>query len=151
MLLATKRPRIGGRTLADMSSSILSKIIPVRTKRLMFVSSVLGIIDENIADNQALVGQLNSMLRMPGRPEVFQASNAIKSVIWAGTGLNTAYENLDDSSTSWLDQVLKDQDSVASHFIRKCPKWLKYGEDSSDMRRDLDRLFSVMRTVPEAI
>lgn len=150
MLLAPTRPRLGGRTLADMSTSILSKIIPVRTKRLMFVFSVLAVIDENIRHDKVLIEKLNSLLRLPQNPELCQASFAIKSTIWKGTSGVTSYPDLTDPSMSWLDAYLQDKVAVAERFLRKCPAWLKYGEDSNDMRRDLDRLFSIMQS-PETI
>ena len=133
-----------GRTISSTALSVLGKIFPVRIKRLMFVFSVLGFVDEAIEDDLSLIDQLNGLLRLPKSPDVCKASMQVKHAIWKDAAINFEYMDLHRPPHARRAVLGQDRDRMVSFFIDNCPKWLHYGDKTNDMRRDLTRLFEVV-------
>jgi len=135
---------VGVPSISAAALSVMGKIFPSRIKRLMFVFSVLGFVDEAIEDDMKLIDQLNGLLRLPKSPDVCKASMQVKHAIWQGTGINFEYMDLHRPMEARRAALANDRDRMVTYFIDNCPKWLRYGHETADMRRDLNHLFKVV-------
>lgn len=107
------------------------KKLPPRLKRLMYVSSILGMMQQAKDPNMELVGKLNDVFKIAKYPEAFKFPMYIKSMIWknmesdkvvVSNGRSIAISDLIKTDLTNNDVAL-----VGAYFAKNVPNWLKYG------------------------
>lgn len=111
---------------------LLEKRLPRRFKRLIYVSSILGLIQQMKDPDMALVIKLNTMFKLANNPDALAFPMYIKSVIWKDVMLEAVCISTTDEQvpiTALLDQELNSKDctAIGEYFARQAPAWLKYG------------------------
>lgn len=129
--------------------NLICRLLPGRAKRLMFVYSVLGYVNNDIKHNEALLKSVNDVFRLARKPEACKLPIMLNSVIWKDSkgAKQLAAGNIDSklTTTTFKDRPPgKSKEDLAKYFVQSCPAWLRYGE-TADMQRDLFKAFSVIR------
>ena len=109
----------------------LSRWLPKRLKRILFLSSLFAVIQQINEPSSALCVKLNRLFKMAGHPDSILLPMYIKSFIWS----NISYKSeiiLPDSVITVADlkeKILADRESiiVAWYFNNLAPTWLAYG------------------------
>lgn len=125
--------------------------IPRRVRRLIFISSILGLIKEAKDPDQYLVEKLNKILQV-GYNNAWALPMQVKSLIWKHLDSNIIEINgrsiaLSDLRKVELDE--KDQAVVGDWFVKRAPKWLKYGSEDL-MRFDIATLIGQLQQLKAA-
>lgn len=119
---------------------LLGRFTPTKAKRVMFVFSVLGYLDEGVKDDRELISQLNNLLSFPKSPDFCQQSANAECMIWKGADMSFEFMDMTRPWPQRKQALINEQEQMVDFFIDKCPPWLRYGQ-ARDMRRDLQRLF----------
>lgn len=128
-------------------SRLICRLLPGRAKRLMFVYSVLGYVNNDIKHNEALVKSVNDVFRLARRPEACKIPIMLNSVIWKDSkgARQLVAGDIDSKLTITYKDRPRPKDELVKYFVQTCPYWLRYG-DTADMQRDLFKAFSAVRT-----
>lgn len=139
-----------------LSSAICDKLInkvPRKFKRLVFLSSILGIIDDIKNPTDEIISKLNEILSLAHDKKALMLPIYIHSFIWKGV-MEPAMEKdqqLVDSIRNVVGGVI-DEDSknyLIDFFITHSPEWLRYG--SIDLiKKELNTLFTYSREIVAA-
>lgn len=112
------------------------EIVPAKIKRAIFVSTIAGLVRQVTKPDEDLVNRLNRVLKLTN-PQAAALSMQAKSVIWRRLRDDVQLHGRSVSIHDVDKQNLNDSDmqTMAEHFSRNVPAWLKYG--SADlMTRD---------------
>jgi hypothetical protein len=126
---STAQPNVG--FFIRLFYNLLENKLPRRFKRLIYVSSILGLIKQMRDPDMAMVKKLNDTFKLAQHPDAFAFPMYIKSVIWKGM-IDEAviiHNNEEVSIGNLIEKDLstKDYAVIGEHFASKAPKWLKYG------------------------
>lgn len=103
---------------------ILSYIIPVHAKRIMFITTLYGYMTGKDEDVAALKKLNDAMTLATTSPTALVLPNRLWRKVWRGNG---------GDAVNWNDDVLK------RRILARCPCWLHYGRDS-DLLNDIRQL-----------
>lgn len=122
-------PKVG--FLTRWFFSLLERNLPRKFKRLIYVSSILGLFEQMKDPDMTLVKKLNDTFKLAEYPDAFAFPMYIKSVIWKGA-LNEPVELHTREKVSigeLINQELNSKDCMAigEYFATRTPKWLSYG------------------------
>jgi hypothetical protein len=129
--------------------SAASVILPGMFKRLVYISSLLAVIDLHPTSDRALAQKLNDIFEMKKDASILSDSMVVKDVIWkkfthARTFVyNDKLFDLDLLKEGKYNTV--EIDAVATHLVETTPSWIRYASDDI-MRYDIKKLF---RSLPE--
>ena len=122
----------------------LYKKVPKRIKRLIFVASILALVDGTKEINKTLASKLNLILQVAYNVEAMYFPMAVKSIIWKSVIKNplvtiagNTYNIKDLNDIRVLDPDLS---NVSAFLIDRMPAWLVYGSRDL-MHRDIQVLF----------
>jgi hypothetical protein len=118
--------------------------VPRRIKRLIFIASILALIDGNSEINKYLATKLNNILQIAYNDEALYFPMAIKSIIWKSIIKNPlleisgkVYNILNISEIRTNDPYLN---NTSNFLISNMPAWLVYGSVDM-MHHDIEVLF----------
>ncbi len=118
--------------------------VPRRIKRLIFIASILGLIDSDKEISMSLAARVNHILRIAHYDEALHFPIAIKSIIWKSLVRNPVVDiagklyNLHNPRE--LLKADADLTATADLLISKAPLWLIYGSKNL-MHADIKTLF----------
>lgn len=135
----------------------LAKRISRRVKRLIYISSIMGLLEQVKDPDMHVVGKLNEVFKVAKFPDAFIFPMYIKSIIWKDVG-NMAIEvdaehRLQIAQVMQCDLSTRECTAVAEHFARRAPSWLKYAsldlmiEDVIQLVHQLKRFHAQPRAV----
>ncbi len=112
----------------------LYKKIPKRVKRLIFVSSVLGLLDMDKKITNELIMKINALLRVAHNSDAMYFPIAVKSFIWKKI-INNPVLDIDGvqykiTDISTIKNIDSHFDSLAKFLLESMPEWLVYGSSS---------------------
>lgn len=130
--------------LKRLLCSTLDRHTPRRFKRLIFLSSVIGVVKGMKSPDEGAIEKLNEVLRIAYNKNAMQFPMQVHSWIW-NDRLRTLDIELEDrivSVTTLTQTKLDEQDfiHIAHYFIDNAPKWLIYGS-IRQIAKDLETLF----------
>lgn len=108
-----------------------TKRIPRRLKRLIYVSSILGMMQQVKDPNMELVSKLNDVFKIAKYPDAFKFPMYIKSIIWKNMATNQVV--VGDARSIAIPDLINsdltnsDVELVGQYFAKHSPSWLRYG------------------------
>lgn len=146
---ADSRRGFFGRQIANA----MAKRLPRRFKRLIYISSIMGLLQQVKDPDMQVVGKLNEVFKIAKYPDAFIFPMYIKSLIWkdiSQMAVQIDQENsLDISTVITCDLSTRECTAIGEHFARRAPSWLKYGsielmiEDVIKLVRQLKRFHAL--------
>jgi len=139
--------------LSSVVCNKLIKKVPRKFKRLVFLSSVLGIIDNIKNPTDEIISKLNEVLSLAHDKKALMLPIYIHSFIWksvmepametdqqlVNSIKNVVSGNIDETSKNYL----------TNFFIANSPEWLRYG--SIDLiKQELNTLFTYSHDIVAA-
>jgi hypothetical protein len=134
---------------SDKVQSAVGFILPGMFKRLMYISSLLSVIDVQPTSDQALARKLNDIFQLGKNPSAVTDTMFVKEVLWKEFAHEKSFTyhgksfNLDQFKSG--NYTASDLDSMARHLIETTPQWIKYANEDV-MRYDIKKL---VRSLPE--
>jgi hypothetical protein len=128
---ATLAPIPRGGLFSRMFTKVLENRLPRKFKRLIYVSSILGLIQQMQDPDMELVTKLNETFKLAEYPDAFAFPMYIKSVIWK----DALFDHVSihsDRNVAIGDLIKEDLNSrdcaaIGEYFATHSPSWLKYG------------------------
>jgi len=111
-------------------ASALARSCSRRVKRLIYISSIMGLLEQVKDPDMQVVGKLNEIFKIAKHPEAFTFPMYIKSFIWKDVG-NMAVQ-VDEQTSLAIPQILscdlstRECTAIGEHFAKRAPAWLKY-------------------------
>ncbi len=143
---STLKPKMGFFT--RIFTKILDNYLPPKFKRLIYVSSILGLIQQMQDPDMALVKKLNDTLKLAHFPDAYAFPMYIKSVIWRGAMFDQVClhtnETVPIGELMKQDLNSKDCTAIGEYFASQTPEWLKYASIEV-MVNDVVRLIKQLR------
>lgn len=123
------------KTFGRMLSQIVRNKLPLRIKRLIFISSVFGNTTQKGVDQETLK-RLNLVMQLASSEEALGFPVLLSHAIWRGK--ETVYVN----AKSFLNADQEpDFVSCLKQIVESTPNWLRYDSDAG-MESDLRQLFN---------
>lgn len=130
----------------------MKDMLPRRIKRLIYLSSILGVIEHVQQDpDLELIEKLNNVLKLAENANSYRLPIYVKSLIWKnmeqerGVLLNEQYIPVSDIKISDRMSYV-DKTKLAEFFSFRTPEWLKYGSEQlmeNDVVNLIDNLIAV--------
>lgn len=133
----------------DLLQTAAGNFLPAMFKRLVYISSLLAVIDVQHASDQVLAQKLNNIFELNKPPSVVTDTMRVKDVVWKEflhektfvyNGKEFDLDLLKDGKYNAIDI-----DNMTTHLIQTTPNWIRYANDDV-MRHDIKKLF---RSLPE--
>ena len=122
---------------------------PRRFKRLIFISSVMGVIQQIKDPDMQLIGKLNDLFKVAQYDDAFVFPMYIKSFIWKGIGTTPievdASHHLNITQIMAKDLSMSEVNAVGDFFADKVPACLRYGS-AKLMASDVIMLIKQLKT-----
>lgn len=146
----TRYPRVEGGVLRNALAITFNKIFSNHMKRLVFISSILGLIYRVKDPDLRMIHKLNKVFKLAEYPEALQLPFRVKSLIWQNRDLNVLGHDgkvihIFDVPTTSLNK--EDVEHLSSQVVSQAPWWLAYSS-TENMCKDLQRLFSQIQQLP---
>lgn len=128
----------------------ISNKLPRRFKRLIFISSIFGLLEKVKDPDMVVVTKLNKVLNIAKYPDAMIFPMYIKNVIWKNVG--TSKISITESRTVDVAEVLTfnlatvDCQGIGEYFVTNTPDWLKYGTMEM-MKEDVISLIKSLRNM----
>lgn len=108
---------------------LIEQKLPRRVKRLIYISSILGLIQQVKEPDMRLVDKINRVFKVANSPEAYRFPVYIKGVIWRGMCADITVGDKKVTICSLKDTVLDQEEQlrVGNYFALQAPDWLKYG------------------------
>lgn len=120
--------------LKDLGSRILENVLPVHTKRLLFMVSLSTRIKETRELDVETIRKLNELLGLSSTPGAAQVPMMLNKVIWQDQSLNQIAVCL-VSKERFPEKAVE---SFSQRILDCAPRWMRYDETS--LRADLSKL-----------
>ena len=130
--MTTLQQSVGGNFVRRHISRRLMEVLPRRLKRLLYVSSVLGIVLKETPDSDALA-RVNEKLHLAYGVMGMLFPIYLGSIIWKNVlnnviVLDRGWVVVDELSTTELGEA--DLWKTGLFFARNSPSWIQYGSDA---------------------
>lgn len=138
-----KTPGASDNVFEKALSFTFNKLFSKRVKRLVFISSIVGLVYKSKEPDLTLISKLNSVLHIANSAQAMQLPYRVKSVIWKDADLTTLSHSgkslcLADIETFDIDK--EDIERLTVQVVSQTPWWLKYSSPEV-MCEDLKVLF----------
>jgi hypothetical protein len=123
---------------------LAKKNLPNNMKRMMFISSTLGIITKVKHPDFHLIEQLNDIFHMAQYTEAIKFPMYIKNIIWSdleSCTISLPGKEVNICEINITNLTYNQRAELADLFVLRAPDWIKYGNDS-EMKLDLVTLLS---------
>jgi hypothetical protein len=119
-----------------------SILLPTRTKRLVFISSLTARFNGSNAVDKETMHKLNQMMKLCANEKAMELPILLGNVIWQG---KTSSElcNGDVCKTEITTSNVKD---MVTSIITVMPKWMKYGENGQ-IEKDVEQFLLNSKTL----
>jgi hypothetical protein len=112
-------------------TALLENKLPRKVKRLIYVSSILGLMQQVRDPDMTLVTKLNETFKLAEYPDAFAFPMYIKSVIWKDALFDQVCIHTDRNVAigELINEDLNNRDctAIGEYFAQQAPAWLKYG------------------------
>lgn len=114
----------------------LFKKVPKRFKRIVFISSIMGMIEQSRDANMELVNKVNEIFQLAKDPKTFLLPVHFNSVIWTDITADSPLGGDPEANEVCRiclrdinDRILSHDEceAIGRHFAKNVPDWLKYG------------------------
>lgn len=123
-----------------MFGKVAGKLMSNNFKRLIYISSLIGVFSEIDNPDQELVNKLNNILKLANTSNSIASTMKIHSLIW---GENFSKNVLEINGQYLLigevfrkERSMYDYRCIAEKIADCCPQWLRYGT-KAQMSRDV--------------
>lgn len=105
------------------------EILPARVKRMMFVSSITGLMRQITDPNEELVARLNEVFKAVHYQGTITATMKVKAIIWRKINPTVELNGRSVTIAGMDKMTLTDDEAeqVASYFATNVPSWMRYG------------------------
>ena len=110
-------------------SYLIRLLIPTRTKRLVFLTSLVSQLVEKHNPTQETLHKLNALMNICTLEDSMRLPVTLSDAIWSNKTPVTLMVDIDSTKIS------------ASNIINKSPRWLKYGKNE-DMVKDIETILN---------
>lgn len=146
----TSSVREGG-FIYNQVSVLFNKLFSRRMKRLVFISSIVGLVYKVKDPDIKVISKLNAILDLANSPQAMELPYMVKSVIWKDKDLNILGHDgkaihIEDVKNFEMDST--DIDNLSTQVVSQTPWWLKYSS-TEVMCSDLKTLFKQIRNSPQ--
>ena len=131
--------------------NLMKDILPRRIKRLIYLSSILGVIEHVQKDpDLELIEKLNDILKLADNANSYRLPIYVKSLIWKNlnyvpvVGSESGFVPITELHVQNMSNSQKHV--LADFFSFRCPEWLAYGSKKlmeSDVLSLIDNLIAV--------
>lgn len=147
----TSSVREGG-FIYNQVSVLFNKLFSRRMKRLVFISSIVGLVYKVKDPDIKVISKLNAILDLANSPQAMELPYLVKSVIWKDKDLNILGHDgktihIEDVKNFEMDST--DIDNLSTQVVSQTPWWLKYSS-TEVMCSDLKTLFKQIRNSPQS-
>jgi hypothetical protein len=121
-----------GNIFTRYAEGVIRSYMPKRVKRLVFVSSILGLIQENKDPDLELVQKLNGILQVAKTPEGFLLPMYIHGYIWKNQAVDAIpFRNSIFPLRTIMGFKLTDEEYtlIGKYFNKAIPDCLRYGSE----------------------
>ncbi len=118
---------------------LMGNKLPLRIKRLIFISSVFGNTTKETVNTETLK-RLNLVMQLASSENALGFPVLLSHAIWRGK--ETVYVNASDLMNSDKET---DITKYLHQIVKSAPSWLKYGTEAG-MEQDLRQMFSNLNT-----
>lgn len=120
------------------SSRLLTQHLPRRTKRLIFLTSLLAVMKNTTELSLEVLAKLNAMLILAKDEHALQLPARLSTRIWNGSSL----KEISESGFGDLSEVPSDAVAeVTTGIIKNIPCWLHYAREA-DIRSDITTILT---------
>ena len=140
----------GGGFVRTVVAKTFDKILSTHMKRLVFISSLVGLVYQAKDPDLLTITKLNQVFDLANYPEAMQFPARVKSVIWRDKDLNILGHDGKTLHIFDVDQVQmnkEDVEKLSTQVTSQAPWWLKYG-DFEAMKADVAQLFTQIQNTP---
>lgn len=114
------------------------KVIPERTRRLVFLASLAVYVNELETFNNETLRKLNTVMNLCNEDSAMELPIYLSHSIWKG---KTAYDIFNDQ-IEIIQNLDKDRiRDMSVHAANSMPEWLQYGT-STEIIRDVEKLLN---------
>ena len=124
--------------------NLLCEKLPSRIKRLIFLSSIMGVVERVDTPDQEMLSKLNTVLKLAHKNDALLFPMYIHSWLWKNCQVKDCI-NIDGRQVqiTSLTHTLIPQSSfgtIAEYLISKAPKWIIY-DSTQAIAKDLQLMF----------
>lgn len=123
-----------GGIISNYFKRVLTDKLPRRVKRLIYVSSIMGLIQQVKQPDMSLVNKLNDVFKIAKCPDAFIFPMYIKSIIWRDVSfvakLSETGKAISIGDVVHQELTPRDCKAIGEHFLANVPSWLRYGSDA---------------------
>lgn len=119
--------------IKSLFSSILARILPERTKRLVLLSSLYALVSGTTSFDSLTIRKLNKIMCLSTEDKALEFPMQLSSVIWRGDARQSVIYPVSESQSDW--------DSFITRIVDKVPKCLFYS-DRQNIFKDISKLLS---------
>ena len=104
-----------------------------RLKRLIYISSILGVIKQIKDPDMQLITKLNDIFRVARYPDAYIFPMYIKSMIWKSAATRSIIVNDKVVPVSGLKchgLSNEEREDIGVYFAANAPEWLRYGSNA---------------------
>lgn len=129
-----------------MVGKLLGKVLPNRTKRLIFVSSFLAHIQNCNSTDKSIISKLNTLLHLSGDDKALVLPMQLHERIWGDINIEKILHDK-GIEVSNIDKIIHVQfmskkiRTLSEDIVKVMPEWLKY-DSNTRMKTDLVKLFN---------
>lgn len=117
------------RFLARLAEVKLSR----RLKRLIYISSIFGVIKQIKDPDMTLITKLNEIFKVARYPDAFIFPMYIKSMIWKSAATRSVIINNKEVPVAGLKcrgLNNEEREEIGVYFAANAPEWLRYGSNT---------------------
>lgn len=117
--------------MTRLFASLIGHRLPRKYKRMIYISSILGLLEQVREPDMELVKKLNDIIKIAHHVEAIQGPIYIKNLIWKTFSSRTLM--LSESKTIAVCDITKSEltqkecEVIGNYFANNAPKWLRYG------------------------
>lgn len=109
---------------------ILKSRLPSKTKRLIYISSILGVIETCKDPDQRLIAKLNEVFRIAKYQDSFLFPMQINQLIWpevSNSIIDFDGKKIPLKNITQMNLSESELETIGKYFAKKSPPWLTYG------------------------
>ncbi len=118
-------------SIQSLTTKILTRALPDRTKRLVLLSSLYAWLCNTTQFDDKTINKLNKIMELSSQDSALKFPMQLSSVIWHGDG----------NSTQLYPAPQLDEETMINQILARVPKWLKYSDDRS-VSQDIIKLLA---------
>lgn len=146
-VLRAKRPSFWTRLI----TRYFNKRFSTNFKRMIFLASVVGLLEDIKSPDKALMAKLNSVLKLAHNNDAIALPILIHSYLWKNCDTDTFLpvngKMIPLSEISRSEMSASNYRALARYLISSAPRWMVYGSEQT-IASDLENMF---KNVPQLL